>query len=292
MNWFKENSFLGGLALLTGIAAAAALYFVSLGSTALTEQSDAYAANVAKLNGLQSAKPFPNDNNLAETQDESERAVRVINGLASAVAEQSAPRDNSLTPQQFQDQLSQAVSAAIEQAQAAGITLPEDFYLGFAQYKTQPPTSAAAPALGQQLGSISNVVSLLLKSRIRGISSLNRTPLPGESETKEEQATPGGEKLPDLLLAPFDVEFVADQANFREALSAVANAQPMVLVRLVSVANSQPAAPSKENPLENEQSDPAAPDQPAPIPVLFGQETLSVKLRLAAVSVSATEVKK
>jgi hypothetical protein len=44
-----------------------------------------------------------------------------------------------------------------------------------------------------------------------------------------------------------------------------------------------------ENQLENSE-DPAAaetPDQPPQIPVLFGQENLTIKLRLASVSVSA-----
>lgn len=291
MNWFKQNPFLGGLALLTGLATAVGLYFGSAQKAAFTEQSDAYASNIAKLNSLQSAKPFPDEVNLKAAQTESELATSVLSGLASAVAEQSAPRDNSLSPQQFQDKLSEAASAAIQQAQAAGIALPEDFYLGFAQYKTQPPAAAAAPALGQQLASISNVLGLLLESRVRGITAINRAPLPEESEAEKEPGGAQAGKLPDLLLAPFDLEFVADQANFRQALSSIANAQPMVLLRLVSVANSQPTAPSKEDPLASGPTDTAAADQPPQIPVLFGQETLTVKLRLASVSVGAEEAK-
>jgi hypothetical protein len=291
MNWFKQNPFLGGLALLTGMATAAGLYFGSVQKAALTEQSDAYASNISKLNSLQSAKPFPDEANLQAAKAESELATAVLNGLASAVADQSAPRDNSLSPQQFQDKLSEAASAAIKQAQTAGIALPEDFYLGFAPYKAQPPAAAATPALGQQLASISNVLGLLLESRVREITAINRAPLPEESEAEKEQGgTPAGQ-LPDLLLAPFDVEFVADQANFRQALSSIASAQPMVLVRLVSVANSQPTAPAKEDPLAGGPPDTATADQPASIPVLFGQETLTVKLRLASVSVSAEKAK-
>jgi len=293
MNWFKANPFLGGLTLLTTLAAAAGLYFASGQHAAFIEQSDAYANNVSTLNNLQSAKPFPDDGNLKAAQEEGKRAAEVFSGLASAVAEQSAPRDNALTPQQFQDNLSEAASNASEQARAGGIALPEDFYLGFDQYKTQPPTAAAAPALGQQLASISNVVRVVLESRIAEITAINRSPLPEEAEAAAEDGGAEAGKLPDLLLAPFDLEFVADQANFRQALNSVAKAQPMVLIRVVSVANSKPVAPSKENPLENESepADSAAPDQPPPIPVLFGQENLTVKLRLASVSVDASAEK-
>ncbi len=293
MNWFKANPFLGGLTILTTLAAAAGLYFVAGQHAAFIEQSDAYANNVSTLNNLQSAKPFPDDANLQAAQAEDKRAAEVFSGLDSAVAGQSAPRDNSLSPQQFQDKLSEAASDVLAKAQVEGVVLPEDFYLGFTQYKNQPPTAAAAPALGQQLASISNVVRLLLESRVTEITSVTRNPLPEEAETKEDQARTEAGKLPDLLLAAFDVEFVAEQANFRQALNAIANAQPMVLVRLVSVANSKPVPPSKENPLENADEPAAAeaPDQPPPIPVLFGQESLTIKLRLASVSVSAAAPK-
>jgi hypothetical protein len=293
MNWFKANPFLGGLALLTALATAAGLYYLSGQKAAFTEQPDAYANNVSTLNNLQSAKPFPNEDNLRAAQEEGKRAAEVFSGLASAVTEQSASRDNALTPQQFQDNLSKAASNASEQARAGDIALPEDFYLGFDQYKTQPPTAAAAPALGQQLASISNVVRVVLESGIREITAINRIPLPEEAAAATDEDGAEAGKLPDLLLAPFDLEFVADQANFRQALNAIAKAEPMVLIRVVSVANSKPLAPSKENPLEAE-SEPVeteAPDQPPPIPVLFGQENLTVKLRLASVSVGASAAK-
>ena len=293
MNWFKANPFLGGLALLTALATAAGLYYLSGQNAAFTEQSDAYANNVSTLNNLQSAKPFPNEDNLRAAQEEGKRAAEVFSGLASAVTEQSASRDNALTPQQFQDNLSKAASNASEQARTGDIALPEDFYLGFDQYKTQPPTAAAAPALGQQLASISNVVRVVLESGIREITAINRIPLPEEAAAATDEDGAEAGKLPDLLLAPFDLEFVADQANFRKALNAIAKAEPMVLIRVVSVANSKPLAPSKENPLEAE-SEPVeteAPDQPPPIPVLFGQENLTVKLRLASVSVGASAAK-
>ena len=64
MNWFKANPFLGGLTLLTTLAAAAGLYFASGQHAAFIEQSDAYANNVSTLNNLLSAKPFPDDANL------------------------------------------------------------------------------------------------------------------------------------------------------------------------------------------------------------------------------------
>jgi hypothetical protein len=84
------------------------------------------------------------------------------------------------------------------------------------------------------------------------------------------------------------VEFVADQSSFRSALSAITTAQPMVLVRLVSVANSSPAPPAKESTGATQETAEAAAttEGTGEIPVAFGKETLNVKLRLASVSVT------
>ena len=57
------------------------------------------------------------------------------------------------------------------------------------------------------------------------------------------------------------------------------------------MANSNPATPAKDAAAESSATTDSE-DQPAQIPVLFGQETLNVKIRLASVSVSGAADKK
>jgi hypothetical protein len=246
------------------------------------------------LGRLQSAKPFPNEANLKAAEEEAKSASKILADLAAEVARQTTPLDPNLTPRDFQDKLSAAAATADEAATSAGISLPVDFYLGFSAYKAEPPSEAAAPVLGQQLETIANVTGLLLKSGIRQLVGIDRAPLPAEgSEVEGDGDKPAKAELAEVQLAPFDVEFVADQSTFRGALSAIITAQPMVLVHLVSVANSSPSPPAKESAgATQETAEPATETEGSgEIPVAFGKETLNVKLRLASVSVTATAAK-
>lgn len=289
-NWFKENPFAAGLAAATAVLTLAAIYFAYSQNAAFVEQTETFNANTTTLGQLQEAKPFPNEENRKAAEDEAKLVTKILDGLAAEVARQSAAADPNLTPRDFQDKLSSAAAAAETAAASTKVVLPEDFYLGFGDYKAQPPSEAAAPLLGQQLETIANVTGLLLKSGIRQLVGIERAPLPTESEATGEE-NQSGKSAAAVQLAPFDVEFVADPVAFRNALSAIVTAQPVVLVRLVSVANSNPTPPAKESAAAAEQATTEAQAVPreatTQIPVVFGKETINVKLRLASVSVAA-----
>jgi hypothetical protein len=282
------------LAAATAVLTLAAIYSVYAQNASFVEQTDTFSTNTTTLGRLQSAKPFPNQENLKAAESEAKLAAKILDDLTAEVSRQSIALDPSLTPRDFQDKLSSAVAAAETAATSTKVVLPEDFYLGFGDYKAQPPSEAAAPMLGQQLETIANVTGLLLKSGIRQLVGIERAPLPTESEsTSEERQNDKSNEATGVQLAAFDVEFVADPLAFRNALSAIVTAEPIVLVRLVSVTNSSPTPPAKESasaPVEN--AEPPASDGAKPeIPVVFGKETLSVKLRLASVSVAAAPPK-
>ena len=294
-NWFKENPFAAGLAAATAVLTLAAIYFAYSQNAALVEQTDIFNTNTTTLGRLQSAKPFPNEENRKAAEDEAKLAAKILDGLAAEVARQSAAADPNLTPRDFQDKLSSAAAAAETAAASTKVVLPEDFYLGFDAYKAQPPSEAAAPMLGQQLESIANVTGLLLKSGIRQLVGIERAALPTESESNDEESQSGKGDDTAVQLAPFDVEFVADPVAFRNALSAIVTAQPVVLVRLVSVTNSNPTPPAKESAAALQattEPQAASGEGTTEIPVVFGKETLNVKLRLASVSVAAATAKK
>jgi hypothetical protein len=288
-DWFKANPFAGGLAAATAVLTLAALYFAYAQNASFVEQTEAFSGNTASLGALQSSKPFPSDEALKAAEAEAKQAAQVIGDLSADLARQTAPMDPELTPRDFQDKLSAAAAAAETAATAAQVTLPDDFYLGFADYKAQPPTEAASPMLGQQLETIANVTELLLKSGIKQLIGIDRAPLQAEGEPADQKNEESDSDDAAVRLAPFDVEFVADPSAFRNALSAIITARPIVLVRLVDVNNSNPAAPAKASAAaaqEGAESPPPSEDT-TEIPVLFGKETLNVKLRLASVSVAA-----
>jgi hypothetical protein len=289
MDWFRQNPLLGGLLAATAVLALAGGYFVQTASSFYTEQSEAYTTHTGTLNRLQAAKPFPSEANRAAAQAELDSAEKTLQELSAYVESQSDPV-RPLNPQEFQDELSKKVAATVEAAGKSGVALPEDFYLGFDAYRTTPPAPAAAALLGQQLLAVEQVVTQLIKARVNAIGSISRRPLaveaPAGEAAKNKKDAPAegkGSKLAHLALAPFDVAFEGDQSASRAAMGAIVTARPLIFIRLASVANSQPIAPSKEAPAEA--AAPAPEGKTASgIPVLFGQETLQIVLRLAAIS--------
>lgn len=285
MDFFKNNPFVSALAIATLVLGGAAAYFAYVQAGELTLQTEDFDSKTTTLRRLQSAKPFPNAENLVAVEQEVQKAEKILGELAALATSHSAPLNPNLTANQFQDTLNAKVAAITRQASEAGVRLPDDFYLGFGQYQAHPPSVAAAPLLGQQLIALSNVVELLIKAGVEEIQDIRRPPLPVEGG----HATEGRDRndpLPDLVLAPFDIVFVADQSNFRSALSSIIQTEPVTFVRLVSITNSQPVPPTKGSPSgEMQPADGEA--SPAQIPVVFGQENLTVELRLAAISTSA-----
>ncbi len=275
-DWFKKNPFLGILGVSALLLAAGGSALLLWAQSAMAKEREAFFANTSQLNALQAARPFPNAENLEAAEAELAHAREILAGLATTVAAQSAPLDENLTPQRFQDDLNARVTALAATAAEAGVTLPENFYLGFEQYRAQLPAVSAAPALGQQLASIAEAVSLLITARVSAISALDRAPLPDETGD-------GTGASSELHLAPFQLSFVTDQSGFRSALTALTTAQPVLLLKLLQVANSQPSSPPKgELPGQDRADDaPAAAPQ---IPVVFGRESLAVTLGLSSVS--------
>jgi hypothetical protein len=283
MDFFKRDPFTGGLAAATALLVLGALYFVYTSHSLLSEQAESYNSSTATLGQLQSANPFPSEANLAAVSAEVDDAKRLFAALSEYVSKQSAPLDTSLTPQQFQDSLNSKVGELSKLAAEKGTLLPEDFYLGFGEYRTQPPSAAAAPLLGQQLQSVANIASLIIKAGAKEMTSISRRPL--AVETTAEEST-NKDQPPAVAMAPFDIAFVCEQAVFRDAFAGIVSATPLVFVRLLSVTNSQPAAPPKSG---GETAAPATEDTSAgQIPVVFGRETLQVNMRLASVSSAPT----
>lgn len=287
MDWFKKNPFLGGLAVATTLLVAASAYYLSGALGRYSEAETAYASSKAALEQLQAAKPFPSDDNVRKAKDELEGVRKVLAEIGQKVRVE-AP---SATQTSFMDDLARMVKEIKSRAEAAGVALGDDFYLGFDAYQSQPPSEAAAPKLALQLQSIQKVVSILVDERVQSIGHIHRDPLAVESSPQSGGDKPGKadapKALPNFVLAPFNVNFTSDQAAAHRAFNRIIDLQPVVFVRLLSVANSAPAAPSKV----------AGPEVPQPgtdgegtanKPV-FGREVVTVNLGLASITTGSPQ---
>ena len=296
MDWFKQNPFFGLLALVTAVLVLAAGYFLFDAHSRFQAESATFEEQKLALERLQSNQPFPNQENVQLTKEELDSARATLEQIGRNF-EVQVP---TTTPQGFQDLLREKVNDIVSRAAANGVTLGEGFYLGFESYETQPPPAAAAGPLALQLESIHTVAGILVDAKVREITAFSRQPLAaevaggardeepasedrGKRGQRNKPAPPAAEKtLPDLVLAPFDVKFTAEQPAFRTAFNRILEAKPPVFVRLLGVTNTAPAAPSKSAPAdENAEADLIKP--------VLGQELAVVDLRLAAVSTGIPE---
>lgn len=291
MNWLRQNPKLAAVVIATLCASATGTYFIYTFQSAFGSATEEYNEKISTIARLRAVKPFPDKANLEKVESELKDAEAMMTSLSRVLAKQSNAIDPNLDPQKFQDKLNKAVSSVTDAAHASGTKLPEGFYLGFDKYRTELPSVTSAPLLGQQLAAITSAIKELLDSHVESIDSLSRHPLPCESAPPKESSGNDGQRKEGetgmrLGLAPFDIVFTGDQSRCHEAFMGIMTAEPILFVRLVGVLNSSPDPPPKTG--DNTETPAAAsgqqPSQEARIPVAFGQEKITVALRLASLS--------
>lgn len=287
MNLLKDNPFLAGLGGATAALVLVGVYFLFDAQTRYGEQAAAFEQQKAALEQLHGNMPFPNEANVKAMQKERDEALATLQKIGNTVRI-DIPQ---VTPQGFQDTLRKNVSDIVERAEAQGVALGDKFFLGFEEYETRLPSAETASQLALQLASIHNTASILVDAKVREITSFRRTPLPGESGTPaakgDKKDMPATDKdLPDLRLAPFEVNFAADQSAFRSAFNRILEAKPSIFVRLVGITNSSLAGPKKagEEAVSQEGAVPVEGAPPAVNMPVVGQEHLIINLQLASIS--------
>jgi len=258
MNWIKENKFLA-VFLAVIVVLSGAVAFLAMGAgTKLTDALSNWETKSAELKRLQGGAPYPEEKNLSKLREQKDVLDSRIQELQQALVAAELPINESTTPTQFQDVLSSTVNAVKKKAAEAGCELrSENFYLGYAQYQTQPPPANVAPSLARQLKAIESVINILIDSKVTVITELDRNPLPGEPGTSVEKAAPATPATPGALQSKpaaaklvraqtFHVGFTAEQGQFRRALDSIAaSKQPFLVIRNLSVQNEQTEGPSR-----------------------------------------------
>jgi len=249
MNWLKENPFLAGLAAITLVGAGALGFLIFQAAGAYSLSAESYTAAVSKLHTLQNKVPFPSQENLAEIEKGLENYSARIQALQDQLAKMEIPLDTTITPQQFQDGLRTAVNDLRKAADANGVKIPETFYFGFDEYQSQVPSAQAAPALYRQFLLIQSIVSRLVDFKVASVDSVVRPPLPVElpaqaappkkDDKAKKPAAAGFERL------PFSLSFTAEQAKVRVAFNSLLSSEQFLIVRSVSLQNTNPKAPPK-----------------------------------------------
>lgn len=284
MNW--RNPFLIGYLSVTAVGVAA-LGFLAYSSYSHYSDVDAsYQDAVQKLQSLQNRTPFPSvENNdkyaayTAEYHAAYEKLLDRISKMQKGV--------ETITPQAFQDRLRAMVSDVENAAKQNGVKLPDGFYLGFDQYRDELPANEAAGPLARELDAIRLVVDDLITNKVHEVLGIKRTLLPeeqGAAPKPDDSAMHRGRRQlagsettgTGIVTAnPFDIAFVADQSQTRQALNAIAQADQFFIIRYLTIENSSLTGPKRHPETEAGATAQAAP-QASPTPSadqLLGQLT-------------------
>ncbi len=287
MKWLKENPFLAGLGIATAIIVGVLTFMAWGASDQYGVTLASYNESVQKLHGLQNRAPFPNKENYDKLQAIEKDYKAELTNLKAKLVKMEIPLKPDIKPQQFQDELRVAVDDVVKKAAAAGVNIPKDFYLGFSQYINSPPSDRATPGLDRQLTVISQLVNHLIDYKVQSIDGLERKPLPEEGSGAIK---PTGNLVERF---PFEVSFTAEQSRFRVSFNSLLSADQFLLIRALSVQNTNQEGPPTAQPGENPggAAQPAAPGEDKGknnLNVILGRELVKVTLRLEMIHFADT----
>src|SRR5438270_6422568 len=251
MNWYRENRWLGNFLIAFAGAALLALWFLFHARRGFAEASAQFNEAAIERTRLEHLNPFPNEENFRKTQAALDTYGATLTKLKEELKAQVLPIP-SIAPNEFQSRLRQAIVSITEKARTNRVKLPENFHLGFDEFATTLPGSAAAAAtLGQELGQVELLLGILIDARIDAITTLKRVTLPTETSAAPIPArkTPGPTNAAPgpVERSIVDLTFAAAPSAMRKVLNQIASSErQFFIVRTLAVRNEQLKGPSRE----------------------------------------------
>jgi hypothetical protein len=299
MNWFQQNRFLGSFLALLLLATLLAGWFLLHEKGAADDQQTRLETTLAELNRLRGGSPFPNAANLEKTKAQTESYRSSLGQLEEELKTRTLPVA-PIQPNEFQAQLRQATNALTEKAAAARVVLPENFHLGFDEYATSLPNSAAAPLLGRELKAIEILANGIVDAHVDALTKLTRTPLAEENpaptptpvKTRASRAPAAAKTAPAVVTEEaVEINYTASPAAVRKVLNQLATAPTQLFViRTLTVKNLADKGPKRGG--TPEAAPAAAGTSPPPtaaapnVNFIVGTEHLNVTARIDIININ------
>jgi len=251
MSWYRDNRWLGNFVIAFAGAALLALWFLFHAKSGFAEASAQFNDAATERNRLEHLNPFPNEENFRKTRAALDNYGVTLNKLKEELRAQMVPI-SPLAPNEFQSRLRRAIVNTTEKARANRVKLPENFHLGFDEFGTTLPTTAAAPLLGQELTQVELVLGILIDARVDSLVMLKRATL--APQTAGPVASPAPKPAGPANAAPavveravVDLTFTASPSSMRKVLNQIASAgRQFFIVRTLYVRNQQLKGPDRE----------------------------------------------
>ncbi|MGZ4984855.1 MAG: hypothetical protein ACXV8A_02075 [Chthoniobacterales bacterium] len=256
MNWFRQNQFLGTFLAIFGVATLTALFFLWSAKSGFDDAKALFDQNATELNRLQRLNPFPNDENLKKMAAQAKDYATELNKLKDELKTRVLPV-TPMAPNEFQSHLRQAIVSLGEKARANKVKLPDNFFLGFEEFSSALPDTAAAPGLGQQLAQAELLANIIIDARVDTLTSFHRVapaepvaagPTPAAARRPAPAPATNAPATPPLIeRTVFDVAFIATPSAARRVLDQGASInQQFCIFRTIHVLNDRDKGPPRE----------------------------------------------
>jgi len=251
MNWYRENRWLGNFLIAFAVTALVALWFLFRARSGFTEASAQFNEAATERNRLEHLNPFPNEGNFRKTRAALDDYGATLTKLKADLRAQVLPVE-PIAPNEFQSRLRRAIVSTTEKARANRVKLPENFHLGFDEFRTTLPTTAAAPLLGQELAQVELLFGILIDARVDAIAAVKRTTPRAEATAAptpppKKPSAPANAAPPVVERAIVDLTFTASPSAMRKVSNQIASAErQFFIVRTLYVRNQQLKGPTRE----------------------------------------------
>ena len=273
MNWFQQNRWLGTFLIVVGVCTLAAGFFLFHAKSASSEALTEFNTAAAERSRLERMDPYPNASNVTQMTKHLQNYTQSLDKLKADLKTRMLPAP-PLAPNEFQSRLRQSMTAVADKARANRVKLPDNFALGFDEFTSALPSTAAAPLLGQELAQIEVLLNMIIEARVDGVAALVRAPLPEErgpaatptpaaGRKPAPSATPaGGPKM--LERGIVDITFDSAPSAARKILNQLASSnQQFYITRTVHIKNEKDKGPPREAPAAGASATPAPTPSPA-----------------------------
>ncbi len=251
MSWYQENKFAATILGITAVASGALVY---LGMSA---NSDAAAANqkekaaVDKINKLQAAKPYPNEENRALLAD----------GVASFAADTKKFQDTllkfrpeelrKLSANEFSGEVSQHTRKLTKYFKGKKIALPEDkVYFGMEDYATTMASESSTRILSYQRQALDWLFTSLADSGVDKLENVHRAkveetlgkaPAPAAKPKKRRKRAPKVTALTSVYDGlPIEITFTGTEASLQDFMTKVAAGDEYFFaIKMIKISNEE-----------------------------------------------------
>ena len=254
--WLKQNAVL--LVCVTAfLLVVGALVWLQQGAASrVAEIDNLMAEQVSQLNHLRELKPPPSRENIEVAKQNRQQLEQLYKDLLSVVSRSQIQTQEVVRPVGFLQLLAQRFAQLRQNADKAGLKLPENFAFGFSRYAGPPPTLPARGLseqettnvlvqLTKQLAAIEKVSDLLIRSRPDEIGAIRRAEVEPGSPSADALDIPISHDARGLYeILPFEFRFTCTTDSLRTFLNSLSKSEWLFAVRSVQVMGEPPAPPT------------------------------------------------